>query len=116
MPDSKHTKKISAKAIMLDLKDGLSDSELAEKYGLTFQGLQDLFSKLIAAKLATPTYFEKRALSQAAERAESEKTRVCPYCGTQNQKQAQRCSNCNQDISEWLDTVELTKILTGGFE
>lgn len=116
MADTKPTKKISAKAIMIDLRDGLSDVELMKKYGLSFQGLQDLFSKLTEAKLATPAYFAKRALSQAGKPVREEKSRPCPYCGFQSQGQFTQCPRCGQDVTEWLDTVELTKILTGRFE
>jgi len=116
MADVKPTKKISAKAIMIDLRDGLSDNELMRKYGLSFQGLQDLFSKLIEAKLATTAYFEKRALSQAGRPAKEKEPRACPYCGFRDRSQFDRCPRCGQDVTEWLDTVELTKILTGRFE
>lgn len=116
MADSKRRKKISAKAIMVDLKEGRSDRELMEKYGLSFQGLQELFAKLIEARLATPTYFEKRSLVQPTRRPEVEEARTCPYCGFKNAVENNRCGQCGQDINEWLDTVELTKILTGGFE
>jgi len=114
--DKKITKKISAKAIMNDLKAGSSDSELMHKYGISFQGLQDLFSKLIEAKLATKAYFEKRALTQASLRPNEETGRTCPYCGFSSGNQFTRCPRCGQDVTEWLDTVELTKILTGSFE
>jgi len=114
--DKKITKKISAKAIMNDLKAGSSDSELMHKYGISFQGLQDLFSKLIEAKLATKAYFDKRALTQASLRPNGEKGRTCPYCGFSSGNQFTRCPRCGQDVTEWLDTVELTKILTGSFE
>lgn len=114
--EKKAQKKINAKAIMTDLKDGLSDGQLMEKYGLSFQGLQDLFSKLTEAKLATPAYFEKRAMKQTKGSAEGNDPTTCPYCGYSSDASFDRCPQCNQDTSEWLDTVELTKILTGSFE
>ncbi|MBI5251370.1 MAG: hypothetical protein HY912_17920 [Desulfomonile tiedjei] len=109
------TKKISAKAIMTDLKAGVSDSELMSKYGISFQGLQDLFGKLIEAGLATQAYFEKRAATQIEGRKE-ETVRTCPYCGYSSMDQFSECPRCRQDVSEWLDTMELTKILTKTFE
>lgn len=116
MSDKKSVKKISAKAIMSDLKAGLSDSELMHKYGISFQGLQDLFSKLMEAKLATKAYFEKRAVTQAMLHPKEDEARTCPYCGFSSDDQFTRCPRCGQDVTEWLDTVELTKILTGSFE
>jgi rubrerythrin len=108
-------KKISAKAIMADLKAELPDSELMEKYGISFQGLQDLFAKLIQAGLATRAYFEKRSMKQIEGRKE-EPVRTCPYCGYSSMDQFKECPRCHQDVSEWLDTVELTKMLTKPFE
>lgn len=105
-------KKISAKAITEDLRVGLTDSELMKKYGLSFQALQDLFAKLTEAKIATPEYFNKRALKQAQVRAQPTKARVCPYCGYPSKEPFVQCPRCDQDSSEWLDTVELTKILS----
>ncbi|MEW6533152.1 MAG: zinc-ribbon domain-containing protein [Thermodesulfobacteriota bacterium] len=113
MPGGKPEKKISARSIMLDLKAGLSDKELMEKYGLSFQGLQTVFTQLIAANLATAGYFEKRAMQQATVRPVEEKTSTCPYCGFSISEGDKRCPRCGQDTDEWLDTVELTKILEG---
>ncbi len=113
VPDDQAPKKISAKAIMADLKAEMTDPQLMEKYGLSFQGLQDLFAKLIDAKLATRAYFEKRAIKQApAKPIEQGKASSCPYCGYESPNKFQKCPRCNQDTSDWLDTVELTKILS----
>ncbi len=111
----KTVKKISAKSIMLDLKEGMSDSELTKKYGISFQGLQDLFQKLIAAGLATQAYFDKRSLKQLGDRKE-EAPKTCPYCGYASNQESKECPRCKQDVTEWLDTIELTKILTGSFD
>lgn len=114
--EKKAPKKINAKSIMTDLKDGLSDAELMDKYGLSFQGLQALFSKLVDAKLATQAYFNKRAMRQLGAPSKNDEVTTCPYCGFSSDEQFDRCPRCNQDTSEWLDTVELTKILTGSFD
>lgn len=116
MPEKTPTKKINAKAIMTDLKDGLSDADLMDKYGLSFQGLQALFSKLVDAKLATQAYFDKRAMRQVGAHPAKDEVTTCPYCGFSADKKFDKCPRCNQDTSEWLDTVELTKILTGSFD
>ncbi len=111
MADTK-PKKISAKAVLADLKAGVTDQELMEKYKLSFQGLQDLFSKLMAAKLVTKTYFDNRAMKLAAVRADTAKKSSCPYCGYEATQPFTRCPRCKQDTTEWLDTVELTKMLS----
>lgn len=97
---------------MADLKAEMSDGQLMEKYGLSFQGLQDLFAKLIEAKLATETYFQKRALKQPSRAVEKQSGSTCPYCGYEAEESFKHCPRCKQDVSEWLDTVELTKILS----
>jgi rubrerythrin len=106
-------KKISAKAIMIDLKEGLSDAQLMEKYGVSFQALQDLLSKLVGANLVTQSYLDNRAVKQTgAKPVEKAKEEACPYCGYSAPDKFTKCPRCNQDTSEWLDTVELTKMLS----
>ena len=116
MSDQKTPKKINAKAIMTDLKGGMTDSELMSKYGLSFQGLQDLFAKLIQAGLATQAYFAKRAMAAVGAPQKQEESHTCPYCGFSADEKFTHCPRCKQDTTEFLDTVELTKILTGSFE
>jgi hypothetical protein len=109
-------KKISAKAIMIDLKGGLTDGELMQKYGLSFQGLQNIFEKLVEAKLATSAYFEKRAMQAMAPRQKEENVSVCPHCGLSQKVSFKVCPRCDMEVSEWLNTSELTDILAGGFK
>jgi lipopolysaccharide biosynthesis regulator YciM len=116
VPDKPPPKKISAKAILADLKSGMTDAELTAKYSVTVKALHDLFGKLIDAGLATQAYFAKRAMDQAAIPKKRETTKTCPYCGFTSHDPFVQCPQCKQDTTEWLDTVELTKILTGSFE
>ncbi|MBI5570671.1 MAG: YIP1 family protein [Desulfomonile tiedjei] len=53
--------KVSAKAAVADIRAGLSDSELMEKYGLSPQGLQSLFRKLIENNLVSAKDISRRA-------------------------------------------------------
>jgi hypothetical protein len=110
--DGQKPRKISAKAVMADLKAEMTDQQLMDKYGLSFEGLQDLFSKLIDAKLVSQTYLDNRARKQAWTPPDKRKKTTCPYCGHEEEEKFVKCPRCNQDITEWLDTVELTKILT----
>ncbi len=116
MPDKPPPKKISAKAIMADLKSGMTDAELTAKYSISFKALHDLFAKLIDAGLGSQAYFAKRAMAQAAAPRKRETTKTCPYCGFTATDPFVQCPQCRQDTTEWLDTVELTKILTGSFD
>ena len=112
MAGAQKQRKISAKAVMADLKAEMNDQQLMDKYGLSFEGLQDLFSKLMGANLVTQTYLDNRAMKQALAPPDKRKKTTCPYCGHEEEDKFVKCPRCNQDITEWLDTVELTKILT----
>ncbi len=114
--ENKGPKKISAKAIVADLKQGLSDGDLLSKYEISYNALQDLFGKLVDAGLATKAYFNKRAVQQARAKPPGNKSLTCPYCGFSSDQPFKTCPRCRQDTSDWLDTVELTNILTGSFE
>jgi rubrerythrin len=106
--------KISAKAVLTDLKEGKSDNELMEKYGLSFQRLQELFQQLVKAKLASQEYFSQRALAQSGNKPKADATEgLCPYCGYVGDEDFNECPRCGQNKAEWLDTAELTKILDG---
>lgn len=109
-------KKISAKAIMTDLKAGLSDADLMERYEISFGALQELFSKLIEAGLATQAYFNKRALRDMGVKPKDEPAKTCPHCGYSSTTSFTQCPRCEMDVSEWLNTSELTDILTGSFK
>jgi hypothetical protein len=109
-------KKISAKAIMADLKAGSTDAELMEKYGISIGALQELFSKLIGAGLATQAYFNKRALRDVGIRQKNDTTKTCPHCGYGSSEGFTTCPRCDMEVSDWLNTSELTDILTGSFK
>jgi|WetSurMetagenome_2_1015567.scaffolds.fasta_scaffold383259_1 hypothetical protein len=51
-------KHIQAKEIVADIRNGLSDSDIMQKYGLTETGLQKLFRSLLDKKWLTPAEFE----------------------------------------------------------
>jgi predicted Zn-ribbon and HTH transcriptional regulator len=112
--DTAPPRKISAKAVLTDLKEGLSDAQLMERYGLSFQGLQDLFSKLIGAKLVTQQYLDNRAKKFAGAMGAKPvaKKTTCSFCGYQQAEKFARCPRCDHEVTEWLDTVELTKIFS----
>ncbi len=115
MAEEKSVRKISAKGIMADLRAGSSDAELMKKYDISYSALQDIFSKLIEAGLATQAYFNKRALKQSPVMAPENSTRTCPHCGFSSANPFTKCPRCEQEVSDWLNTVELTNILTGSF-
>lgn len=112
MTEPKAPKKISARDIVIDLKDGMTDAKLMEKYDISLESLHDVFAKLVDAKLATKAYFNKRSVKQAEARVMENETNTCPFCGYTSEMKFGMCPECNREPSEWLDTVELTKILS----
>jgi hypothetical protein len=58
--------KIKARDFVSDMRDGMDDSALMNKYGLTPDGLQSVFEKLIEADLMTvPELYERAKLSDS---------------------------------------------------
>ena len=55
-------KTLSAKAVVADIRAGLSNEELMGKYNLSPKGLDSLFSKLVRAELVTETEVRQRFL------------------------------------------------------
>lgn len=56
-------RKIKAKEIVNDIREGMSDSQLMEKYRLSSKGLQSVFRKLVEAKSIAPRELFNRAPS-----------------------------------------------------
>ncbi len=96
-----------------DIKAGMTDSELMEKYRLSSKGLQDLFEQLVKAKLVAPTEIERRMptvdktvdlrdfmsdidLDDLLKEPEEEIASVwkCPSCGASKDRQYDVCPEC----------------------
>ena len=54
-------RKIKAKEIVNDIREGMSDSQLMEKHSVSSKGLQSVFRKLVEAKAITPREVFNRA-------------------------------------------------------
>lgn len=54
-------RKISGKEIVNDIRSGLSDTELMQKYGVSSRGLQSIFRKLLSAKAIGPVELHERS-------------------------------------------------------
>ena len=63
--------KISAKELISDIHGGMADSAIMEKYGLSSQGLQSAFTKLLNKGLIQQSQLDARAST-------SEKTHARP--------------------------------------
>ncbi len=53
MPQNQKTS-VSAKAVLQDIRAGMSDPDLMEKYRLSVQGLQSLMKKMVVAGIIDP--------------------------------------------------------------
>jgi hypothetical protein len=54
-------RKISGKEIVNDIRAGLSDTELMQKYSVSSRGLQSIFRKLLSAKAIGPVELHERS-------------------------------------------------------
>ncbi len=61
---------INAKAVLKDIRNGATKSELMEKYKLSPKGLESLYKKLVAAGLIPAGELTKRTVRMPAERPE----------------------------------------------
>lgn len=59
--------KIGAREAVNDIKSGMTDAELMEKYKLTAKGLESLFGKLVQAKLLEQSFVGKRTAPVEAD-------------------------------------------------
>ena len=53
-------RKITAREVLRDIRSGLSDQDLMEKYTLSAQGLQSVFHKLVNAGVITQAELDDR--------------------------------------------------------
>ena len=53
-------KQLSAKEILVDINNGMSDEELMTKYGISLEGLQSVFKKLMEARVLTQAMLDDR--------------------------------------------------------
>jgi hypothetical protein len=84
--------RVSVRAIVADLKSGVGDSEIMEKFGISHRGLLSLISKLLWDGLMTPNELAKRkSLARTVfmpvlqcrlcKEIQFEKVTQCPRCG-----------------------------------
>jgi uncharacterized protein (DUF433 family) len=118
-PGQKAGQLVNARDATADIRSGLTDGDLMEKYRLTSRGLQDLFEQLAAAKLITREELDQRMASMAStvdlrgvieglhwdemirELDEPADASVsCPSCGSSYDTQEDRCPSCGYRASE----------------
>ncbi len=86
-------KTINAKEILADIKGGMDDSALMEKYQLSEKGLQSLFKKLVDAGVLKQREQDERP----SEPEESGKyVWKCSQCGKSQPKPFDQCPECGK--------------------
>jgi hypothetical protein len=67
--------KIGAREAVKDIKSGMTDADLMEKYGLSSKGLDSLFEKLVQAKALEESFIHNRtSLAAAVQGSKSEQS------------------------------------------
>ncbi len=88
-------KKITAKEIAGDIRNGMDNSGLMEKYGVTENALKNLFRKLVDAGLVDPGEIESR-----------NRDSKCPACGRTVKTGFDECPGCGIIISKYKGKEE----------
>ena len=71
-------RKIKAKEMVNDIREGMSDSQLMDKHKLSSKGLQSIFSKLVDAKAIRPRELFNRTQSAGDDTADVTSIRLVP--------------------------------------
>ncbi len=97
--------RIDAKQALLDIRSGLDDHRLMEKYNLSSKGLESLFQKLVRAGLLSQTELDNRkpwyedAVDLDTASTTLRITWKCPYCGNY-QPGTEKCLVCGEELPE----------------
>lgn len=92
-------RKASARQVITDLRAGLSNDELMEKYNISPELLRYVLKRLVEAKLMTELqYYERMDLTESdlfrAFSDKPDKVLNCPHCGAQLADDGQECRFC----------------------
>jgi hypothetical protein len=85
-------RKITAREVLRDIRFGLSDQDLMEKYTLSAQGLQSVFHKLVNAGAITQPELDDRV--PISERTVDLGLFICPACGNIQGTEFTTCPRC----------------------
>lgn len=92
-------RKLSARQVITDLRAGLSNDELMEKYNISPESLRYVFKRLVEARLMTELqYYQRMDLTESdlfrAFSDTSDKVLNCPRCGAHLSDDGQKCRFC----------------------
>jgi len=83
--------KVNAREVVRDIRAGMQDSDLIEKYGLSPRGVESLFNKLVTAGLLEQSEVDQR---QARGRGHPAEAWRCPSCGMPYDRPFDVCPSC----------------------
>jgi len=90
---------IDAKQFVLDIRAGMNDSEMMEKYGLSAAALQGLFKKMLQGGLLKQSELDDRMLTD--ERTVTLRTYRCPACKMPQFFEFDECPQCGIIVSKF---------------
>lgn len=84
-------RRISGKKLLEDIRSGMDDAGLMEKYGISAKGILMLMSKLVTAGVLTP---EELAARRSLAKTLYFPIFKCPGCGEIQYTKSEFCPNC----------------------
>jgi|GEM_PF-1766695 len=100
--------KISAKDLIADIRAGMDDPSLMKKYGLSAQGLQTAFRKLVEANVLKQAELDKRL---PLEQRTADLAWECPACGMPQVHAFDQCPKCGTVVSKIKEVAPKHDIL-----
>jgi predicted RNA-binding Zn-ribbon protein involved in translation (DUF1610 family) len=84
-------KKIKARELLSDIRAGVDDAGLMEKYDISARGVLQALNRLIAEGLMSPSELvERRSLAKTVYMAVFN----CPACGNVHFEKVEKCPRC----------------------
>ena len=105
-------RKITAREVLRDIRSGLSDQDLMEKYTLSAQGLQSVFHKLVNAGVITQPELDDRV--PITERTVDIGLFICPACGNIQGTEFATCPRCGFTAPERAKAIQDERAGIGG--
>ena len=88
---------VNAKEVLEDIRAGMDNAALGEKYKLSEAGLESLFKKLVKAGLLKQSDMDKRFPGQAPGAIAWK----CPACGATSPQVWDSCPRCGVDVAKY---------------
>lgn len=100
--------RINAADALADIREGMPDTQIMEKYGLSARGLQSLFGKLKTARLITEEELDRRA--SLSERTVDLTVFRCPACNMPQFQEFKECPQCGIIVSRYKDMQKPARV------